>query len=348
MLRLIAARRARDIDRVWLATAIVLGVTALAWPAQAVASLQFTLGSLWFVAPFLAISAALAAAIAASGLDRQIARVLMGRPATVIFAAAVFGALSPLCSVSVIPVVAGLLAAGVPLAPVMAFWIGSPLMDPEMFILTAAIIDLPFALTRALSALAMGLAAGYATQALARYPTITSPLRPDAARSGFSSVWGSCDAYTPGETPAVAWAFWREPGRRQAFAGQTLAIAAFLVKWLTLAFVIESLLVALIPAERVAASLGGGEWWVIPVSVLVGVPTYLNAYAATPTVSALLDMGMQPGAALAFMTAGEVTSLPTAMSVFVLVRRGVFAWYLALGLTGALAVGAAYQLWATL
>ena len=57
---------------------------------------------------------------------------------------------------------------------------------------------------------------------------------------------------------------------------------------------------------------------------------------------------MQPGAALAFMTAGEVTSLPTAMSVFVLVRRGVFAWYLALGLTGALAVGAAYQLWATL
>ncbi len=57
---------------------------------------------------------------------------------------------------------------------------------------------------------------------------------------------------------------------------------------------------------------------------------------------------MQPGAALAFMTAGEVTSLPTAMSIFVLVRRGVFAWYLALGVAGALAVGVAYQFWSTL
>ena len=155
--------------------------------------------------------------------------------------------------------------------------------------------------------------------------------------------------YTPGEAaPAVIWTFWRQPARRQAFTAQVIAIGAFLLKWLTLAFVIESLLVALVPAEAVASALGGVEWWVIPASVLVGVPTYLNAYAATPTVSALLDMGMQPGAALAFMTAGEVTSLPTAMSIFVLVRRGVFAWYLALGLAGSLAVGVAYQFWATL
>ena len=348
MIRLITARRVRELDRVWLATAAILVVTALARPAQVVASLQFTLDSLWFVAPFLAVSAALAAAISASGVDRQIARVLMGRPATVIFAAALFGALSPLCSVSVIPVVAGLLAAGVPLAPVMAFWIGSPLMDPEMFILTAAIIDLPFALTRALAALAMGLAAGYATHAVARHPAITHPLRNDIPYGRLSSVWGSCGTYTPGEAPAVGWAFWRQPARRQAFTAQTLAISAFLLKWLTLAFVIESLLVALVPAEDVAGALGGAEWWVIPTSVLVGVPTYLNAYAATPMVSALLDMGMQPGAALAFMTAGEVTSLPTAMSIFVLVRRGVFAWYLALGVAGALAVGVAYQFWSTL
>ncbi len=348
MSRLITARRVRELDRVWLATATILGVAALARPAQAVASLQFTLEALWFVAPFLAVSAALAAAISASGVDRQIARVLIGRPATVIVAAALFGALSPLCSVSVIPVVAGLLAAGVPLAPVMAFWIGSPLMDPEMFILTAAIIDVPFALTRALAALAMGLAAGYATHAVARHPAIARPLRDDIPYGRLSSVWGSCGRYTPGEAPAVAWAFWRQPARRQAFTAQTLAIGAFLLKWLTLAFVIESLLVALVPAEDVAGALGGAEWWVIPASVLVGVPTYLNAYAATPTVSALLDMGMQPGAALAFMTAGEVTSLPTAMSIFVLVRRGVFAWYLALGVAGALAVGVAYQFWSTL
>ena len=43
------------------------------------------------------------------------------------------------------------------------------------------------------------------------------------------------------------------------------------------------------------------------------------------------------------MVAGGVTSIPAAMAVFALVRRAVFAWYIALGLTGSLAVGLAYQ-----
>jgi uncharacterized membrane protein YraQ (UPF0718 family) len=56
-------------------------------------------------------------------------------------------------------------------------------------------------------------------------------------------------------------------------------------------------------------------------------------------------MGAQPGAALAFMTAGEVTSIPTALSVFVLVRPTVFTWYLLLGIVGSLLVGYGYQAW---
>ena len=68
----------------------------------------------------------------------------------------------PFSSVSVIPLVAGLLGAGAPLAPVMAFWVGSPLIDPEMFLLTFGIIDLPFALTRAMTAVLSGLMAALA------------------------------------------------------------------------------------------------------------------------------------------------------------------------------------------
>jgi len=36
--------------------------------------------------------------------------------------------------------------------------------------------------------------------------------------------------------------------------------------------------------------------------------------------------------------------LPAAMAVFALVRRQVFAWYVALSLTGSLATGFLYQL----
>ncbi len=118
----------------------------------------------------------------------------------------------------------------------------------------------------------------------------------------------------------------------------------FLMKWLTLAFLVESLMVAYLPAEAVASWLGGDSLWAIPRAVVVGVPAYLNGFAAIPVVSGLLQAGMAPGAALAFMTAGAMTSIPAAIAVYALVRRGVFGWYLILALAGSGLSGLLYQL----
>ena len=125
--------------------------------------------------------------------------------------------------------------------------------------------------------------------------------------------------------------------------GYAVRVGLFLAKWLLLAFALESLMVAWIPADMVAGTLGGDGWTAVPLAVAVGVPAYLNGYAAIPLVGELLDMGMAPGAALAFLVAGGVTSLPASMAVFALVRRPVFLWYLALSLAGSLAVGFGYQ-----
>ena len=91
-------------------------------------------------------------------------------------------------------------------------------------------------------------------------------------------------------------------------------------------------MLAYIPAELIASLLGGTHWWSLPAAVAVGVPAYLNGYAAIPTVSSLIDLGMAPGAGLGFILAGGVTSIPAAMAVFALVKHRVFAWYVALGL----------------
>ena len=63
--------------------------------------------------------------------------------------------------------------------------------------------------------------------------------------------------------------------------------------------------------------------------MIVAVPAYLNGFAAIPLVGELIAIGMAPGAALAFLAAGGVTSLPAAMTVFALI--------------GSLLVGFAYQ-----
>ncbi len=52
---------------------------------------------------------------------------------------------------------------------------------------------------------------------------------------------------------------------------------------------------------------------------------------------------MAPGAAIAFLTAGAVTSIPAAVAVFALVERPVFLGYLAVALAGSLASGIVYQ-----
>ena len=332
----------RRIDKVWTASGLILLVVLAVDADQFRASVVF-LGESWlWTLPLVAISSVLAASIAATALDRPLGETLRRRRREAVLLAGVFGALSPFCSVSVVPLVAGFLGAGVPLAPVMAFWVGSPLIDPEMFVLTAGIIDMPFAVTRAMTAILSGLLAGFATLALARVAWVRSPLRPDIPFDRLDTVYGTGSG-TEAARPVML-AFWRDPARRARFAGQARSIAAFMLKWLTLAFAIESLLLAWIPADHAAALLGGGAWWTVPLAAFVGIPTYLNGYAAVPVIDGLLQLGMEPGAAIAFLIGGEVTSIPTAMAVFVVVRRKVFALYLALGLGSAILMGWLTQL----
>jgi len=88
----------------------------------------------------------------------------------------------------------------------------------------------------------------------------------------------------------------------------------------------------------------GGEGLLpIATATLVGVPAYLNGYAALPVVAGLIDQGMAPGAGLAFLVGGGVTSLPAAIAVFALVKLRVFLLYLALALAGSFAAGLLFQ-----
>lgn len=323
---------AASVDRVVVALLAILFALALLDPARVGETLDFAGRALVGVAPWLALSVAIAAYASASGADHLIARAFQGRLAGMIVLAALFGALSPFCSCGVIPLIAALLAMGVPLAPVMAFWLASPVMDPAMFVLTAAALGLDFAVAKTAAALGLGLLGGFATAALARTGVLDDPLRPGVGNGGC----GGAKVRNP--KPPV-WAIWEDGARLQKLRREAVKTALFLGKWLTLAFVLESLMLAYVPAQSVASLVGGDGAWPIVVATLVGVPAYLNGYAALPLVSGLVEQGMAPGAAMAFLVAGGVSSIPAAIAVFALVKKPVFALYLAFALTGSAAAG---------
>jgi len=107
-------------------------------------------------------------------------------------------------------------------------------------------------------------------------------------------------------------------------------------------------MITYVPAELLGQWLGSGSTWAIPLSAVIGVPAYLNGFVAVPVVAGLIENGMTPAAALSFMLAGAMTSIPAAIAVFSLVRRPLFFWYVLLALIGAMAAGWAYQLFLTL
>jgi hypothetical protein len=169
-------------------------------------------------------------------------------------------------------------------------------------------------------------------------PAIALPTVNVAAQSCSS---GSCQIQWP--VKSSSWQFQVAESFRQInwadFGRDALQLSWSLGRWLLLAFTLEALITRYIPQAAIAALLGDNNWFAVPLAALIGIPLYLNNLAALPIVSGLLAQGMQSGAAIAFLIAGPVTTIPAMTAVWGVVPRRVFALYLALGLVGAILLG---------
>jgi len=334
---------------------------------EPIAILSFVGRAVLGVLPAFLISVALGVSIRALQLDGVIRRAFDARVGTAIVLATAVGAFSPFCSCTVIPVVSGLLLAGVPLAPVMSFWIASPTMDPEIFVLTVATLGWPLAVARLGATLALSLGAGYLTLLLTRSgvfaggvlrapaprPVATGAplpllqigaLRPAMAAAtiaGGSAGGGCCGGAVP-VTPAPRQGLLATIASRiewRKFTRDFAVESARLGRWLVLAFVLEAVILRYVPQAAIAQVLGGDSALAVPLAAAVGIPLYLNNVSALPIVSGLLTQGMQPGAALAFLIAGPVTTVPAMSAVWGVVKSRIFALYFGVALAGAVLFG---------
>lgn len=318
----------------WTITLLVPVLVALfdmpnLWPV-----VTFAVQALTGTLPYIAFAVVLIAGLKAAGAEAMIAKAFQGRENRMIVLAALFGGLAPFCSCEVIPFIAGLLALGAPLAAVMAFWLSSPLIDPPTLLITAAALGWPFAIGKAVAAVMLGLAGGFAIKAMTRAGLFADPLKAQQAK-------GCGCGPNPFDGKPV-WAFWAEPPRRAVFGQEFMTNATFLIKWLALAYALEALLVTYVPAEVIARIVGGEGILPIGIAALVGMPAYLNSYVAPPLLAGLIAQGMSNGAAMAFMISGAVSSIPAMAAVWSLVKGRVFAAYLGLGVSGAILSGVVF------
>lgn len=316
----------------------VLLVIAGFWVPETVLPVSiFVAQSLVSIAPIVVPGIILAAWIAASGASDNIARVFEGRTVYTVLIASLIGAITPVCGVTVLPLMAGLLAGGVPLAPVMAFWLSSPITDPAMLATTAATLGLPFAVGKTIAAISLGLFGGLATVLFANSVWYGRPLRENAivGRLGAASCGGPV-SYMP--------AIWRSGGRRARFWRETGSLVRLILICLIPAFAAEYALNAVLQPQALMPYLGAESWWAVPLAVFVGAPAYLDGYAALPLTRGLIEHGMSQGAAMAFLVSGGVVSIWGAMAIFPVLRLKPFLVYLMLATAGSLIAGWLFEL----
>ncbi len=312
---------------------VLLALTAagliLAVPGLALEALLFTLKNLLVISPVIVIGVGLTAGITASGSMGLIASAFQGRDLRMIALASLIGALTPVCGISVLPLVAGLLIARVPLAPIMAFWLSSPITSPNMLAVTAGTLGWDFALIKTLAAFGIGLFGGLLTLALTGAGRLATPTKDDSTLSRIAgTVCGGATA------SRIQWRIWREPERLAIFRDTAYRTARLMLPWLSLAFVTEYFLKLYLPQELVVSFVGRDNAWAVPLSAIVGAPIYLDGNAALPLIRGLIESGMRPDAAMAFLIAGGITSAWVVSRIFRtfclelvadLVRRSSFA-----------------------
>lgn len=334
------------------------------------------------ILPYLALSIPLAVLLKRTGAADRIRQGLGANPYLAVLMATLVGALSPFCSCGVIPIITALLLGGVPLAPVMSFWLASPSMDPEIFVLSVGSIGWELAIWRLVATFVMSLGGGLAVLYLERKgwvgrnflrssvagsgmtptpePAVVSTCcvgAPNQAMPAFASVSscgcgssstvlpdpsGSCGCGSLAGTTSTPCGCEPAP-KSKGLLEDTLRTTLSLSCYMLVAFLLEALIIRYVPQDLIAAHLGRGSAWSVPLATLISIPMYTTNLTSLGLIAGLLQRGMSGGAALAFLIGGAVTTLPAMSAVYGIVRWRVFALYLGFCITGSLLAGFAYQ-----
>jgi uncharacterized membrane protein YraQ (UPF0718 family) len=286
---------------------------------------------MWWI---FALGVALAAFIKTFKWDKKIRKLLVGRTHGAILFAVGVGLVSPLCSCGISPVVVSLVYGGVPLAPVIALLLTSPLMSPDAFLLTLGGLGPKLAAGKLASAVCAGLAGGYAVVWMQRRGWIRKEGLLSAERPHIK------EKCMEGAAPDDPRRGLEVPARRLWYFGLMLKDMSWIVgRFFVPAILFEAALVAFVPIEWMRSLAGGKGVLSVLLATLAGIPVPLPQVAAIPVLRGLRELGLNDGAAMALLIAGPVASIPAFALLGGIFQRSVLALYLLTGFVTAFGFG---------
>jgi uncharacterized membrane protein YraQ (UPF0718 family) len=233
------------------------------------------------------------------------------------FFATIFGAITPFCSCSSIPLFIGFLKAGIPLGVTFAYLISSPLISEIAFALLIGLFGIKIALLYVLAGSVIGMIGGFVIGRLTMEKYVEDFVRKTSA------------AVSATET--------RRTGLREAFPGivrESSSILWGILPYVLIGIGVGAAIHGFVPADFFEFILTRLGVFSLPAVVLIAVPMYANPAGVLPILESLVAKGIPMGTALAFMMAIVGLSLPAA-----LILKKVIKWPLLLAFFGTVTVG---------
>jgi len=242
--------------------------------------------------------------------------------------AACLGVVTPFCSCSAVPLFLGFVEAGVPLGVTFSFLVAAPMVNEVALVLLFGLFGWKVALLYLSTGLSIAMLSGWVLGRL----HLERHVEPWVYALDGAAPEGE-GVGTPGWAERVA-------AGREAVREIVGRVWPYVVAGIAVGAGIHGY----VPEGVLAAFLGKGAWWSVPVAVLLGVPMYSNAAGIVPVVQALLEKGAALGTVLAFMMAVIGLSLPETIILRKVLRPPLIAAFVGVVAVGILVVGYLFNL----
>ena len=210
------------------------------------------------------------------------------------FIAALFGAITPFCSCSSIPIFISLLKAGVPLGVTFSFLITSPIINEYLVILMVGEFGLPVTIAYIGSGLLIGMLGGAVLGKL----KLEKHLESDIIASAHED--SKVIEHTLITRLRYGW-------------DESVSVIKQIWIWVIIGVGIGAFIHNYIPQETIHSLMEATGILSVPIATILGVPMYGSCAAIVPIAVVLFQKGIPLGTALAFMMAMAALSLPEAI-----------------------------------
>jgi hypothetical protein len=242
-------------------------------------------------------------------------------------AASIFGAVTPFCSCSSIPIFIGFLKAEMPLGLAFSFIITSPLVNEVVFVLMGGTFGWGIAVLYALAGIVLGVIAGLIIGKMKLEKEII-------IISGENGGENLSPEYLPksleGKIQYALSESWKTFKKLWLFVAIGVGVGAAIHGY--------------VPVDFFRQYLNAGSVWAVPIAVLIGVPIYAGCSTLVPIVFALTVQGIPLGTALAFMMAIAGLSLPEAIMLKRVMTMKLLAIFFGVVTLGIILIGYLFNL----